>query len=100
MGRTESIIAALNFSGSSAKGSWPECSNQTSFFEGAARASNQATLVSGGTQWSWRPRNKNTGTSSEGATSKRLSRDTSFHIASIDQRSARNVWGTSKTEDS
>ena len=36
--RTKSAIAALNFAASSTNGSWPDCSNQTSFFEGAASA--------------------------------------------------------------
>jgi hypothetical protein len=49
-GRTNSAIAALNLSGSSTNGSWPECSNQTSFLEGAVSASKYARLVSGGTQ--------------------------------------------------
>jgi AcrR family transcriptional regulator len=39
VGRTDSAIAALNLSGSSTNGSWPECSNQMSFFEGAVSAS-------------------------------------------------------------
>jgi hypothetical protein len=38
-GRTNSAIAALNLAGSSMNGSWPDSSNQTSCFDGAARAS-------------------------------------------------------------
>ncbi len=38
-GRTNSAIAALNLADSSTNGSWPECSNQTSLFEGAVSAS-------------------------------------------------------------
>jgi hypothetical protein len=49
-GRTSSVIEALNLSGSSANISWLECSNQTSFFEGAVSSSKYATLVSGGIQ--------------------------------------------------
>ena len=38
-GRTKSSIAALNLAASSTNGSWPDCSNQTSFFDGAVSAS-------------------------------------------------------------
>jgi hypothetical protein len=38
-GRTNSTIAALNLDGSFTKGSCPDSSNQTSFFDGAASAS-------------------------------------------------------------
>src|SRR5690242_17111455 len=55
-GRTNSAIRALNLAGSSTNGSWPECSNQTSLFDGAFRTSMYATLASAGTQWSLRPR--------------------------------------------
>src|SRR5512146_3292322 len=58
-GRTSSTIARLNLSASSANGSCPDSSNQTSVFDGAISASKYATLVSGGTQWSRRPRKKN-----------------------------------------
>ena len=49
-GRTSSAITSLNLPGSSTNGSWPERSNQTSSFEGAASASKYATLVSAGTK--------------------------------------------------
>jgi hypothetical protein len=38
-GRTTSAMVALNLPGSSTNGSWPECSNHTSFFTGVVKAS-------------------------------------------------------------
>jgi hypothetical protein len=39
VGRTKSAIVALNLSGSSTNGSWPDCSNHTSLFAGLVNAS-------------------------------------------------------------
>ena len=97
---TVPAITALNLSGSSTNGSWPECSNQTSFFEGAVSVLKYVTAVSGGTQRSFRPSKKTTGICNAGASSMRFRRETSAHIAFIENRMPRTALGRSRIEDS